>query len=84
MEVGKHTLIFLTAQRKAWHHETPGWKEEAFERFSYIECAVMSKMTSELTDHDKSLVESYGRPDDDFRMPSNFDLERVRALAESQ
>ena len=74
MQIGDKTYIFLTAQRKAWHHDTPGWKEEAFERFSYVECAIFSKPTAELTDDDKMLVESYGEEDDDFRWPGNYKL----------
>jgi len=66
------TYIYLTSQRKAWHHDTTGWKEEAFERFNYVECAVFSKPTVELTERDKQMVESYGEPDDDFRMPASF------------
>ena len=78
----RKTYIYLTAQRKAWHHDTTGWNEEAFERFSYVECGVFSKPTLELNDSDKQMVESHGKPDDDFRMPSGFYFPNSTAQAE--
>jgi hypothetical protein len=48
------TRIYLMAGRKAWHHEVPkSWKEIAWERFDYIECAIFEKPTAELTEEDK-------------------------------
>lgn len=68
------TYIFLTAQRKCWHHDTTGWKEEAFERFDYVECAIFSKPTADLTDRDRLRVESYGTPRQDFIWPDGFQI----------
>lgn len=63
--------IYLTSSRKQWHHDLPpGWTEEAFERFDYVECAVFSKPVSELTDADRRLVDESGKPDESFIMPA--------------
>lgn len=73
MVEGDRTLIFLTCRRKAWHHDLPpGWEEEAFERFNYVECAVFSKPTDNLTVDDAVWISDYGEPDDDFRFPSRW------------
>lgn len=48
------TRIYLMAGRKTWHYDVPpGWKEIAWERFDYIECAIFEKPTANLTDDDR-------------------------------
>lgn len=65
------TRIYLMAQRKGWHHdELPkGWKEVAWERFDYVECAIFEKPTSELTKEDKGLVEYHAIPPEGWIEP---------------
>lgn len=63
--------VYLSAGRKEWNHNLPfGWKEEAFERFTYIECGVFSKPIAELTDEDRELIEWAGKPGEGFIMPA--------------
>jgi hypothetical protein len=57
------TRIYLMSGRKEWHYdesELRGWKEVAWERFDYVECAIFEKPTSKLTKQDRALVRSYG------------------------
>lgn len=74
MQIGDYSYIFLTAQRKAWHHNTHGWDEMAFERFSYVECGIYRKETARLNDRDRQLLESHGEEDEDFRWPDGHEL----------
>lgn len=61
------TQIYLTAQRKNWHHEVlDGWKETYFNRGEYIESAIYEKPTAELTNEDKEWVEEHGTMPDEW------------------
>lgn len=72
MEHDGYTYVFLTAGRKAWHHDTKGWEEVAWERFDYVECGVFRRLTAELTEDDKYWAETYGEPKNEFMMPSGW------------
>ncbi len=60
------TRIYLMAGRKAWHHDVPdSWKEVAWVRGDYVECAIFEKPTAYLTEEDQRdwVVHHSERPD---------------------
>lgn len=74
MEHDGWTYIFLTGQRKAFHHDVPGdWDDVAYERFDYVECGVWRKRTADLTAKDRDdWVQYHGEPDQNFISPGDW------------
>jgi hypothetical protein len=73
MEHEGYTYIFLTGQRKNFHHDVPSsWTCVAYERFDYVECGVYRKKITDLDAEDSNWTKYYSEPGEDFIDPSDW------------
>lgn len=60
-------MPYLVSGRKQWHHDfVDTWEEIFFNRGSYIECGIFRKLTTELTEEDKCVVDCYSEIPDEW------------------